>query len=284
MNTLVTLHEIIENFPLYKSIVFKGAFPRMSLAQIKPMNFFCAGMCDSIQTFQLSAIDNNEPRGYLQNPSRIAMGERIAEVDDTAYQIVFRCQKCSNYTVTHVLAFKKIKNGANPVVQIQKIGQLPSIEKTIDNDLKSWLSKADVMLYEKGLRCETNGFGIGAYSYFRRIVENNIEKILDDIAETSDSQELIDAISEAKKQHSATDRLEIVKNHTPNSLKPGGKNVFKIIYGALSTGLHGESDESCLDQATSIRTCLNFLIKRLNAERKEEQELASAINNITKKN
>jgi hypothetical protein len=178
MDPTETLQDIIEHFPLYKVTSRLGVISQTNLAEIKPMNFFCAGICNSVQTFKLSSIDNNEPTEYKQNPQRIAMGEHVIQVGKKAYQITLKCQKCYSYTVTHIIAFEQTENGGKALTKIQKIGQLPSIEKTIDKDLKNWLSKTDALLYEKGLRCETNGFGIGAYGYFRRIVENNIEKIL----------------------------------------------------------------------------------------------------------
>ena len=33
-----------------------------------------------------------------------------------------------------------------------------------------------------------NGYGIGAFAYFRRVLETEIKKIVDDIAETSEDR------------------------------------------------------------------------------------------------
>lgn len=290
------LLEIILNDPLYKKREYSKRIPRTYLASIKPINYYCEGECQSEQTFAIYEIDNQHFSNFKQDLVQLAHismasrgGGKVEPhyVDEQIYQLTFRCAKCNDYKINFHLAFhheqiaKSATHSETVKTVVQKVGQLPSAESAVGNEIKKWLNKQDLDLYKKGLRSEANGFGIGAFGYFRRIMENNIEKILDEVSKTSDSQELIDAIKEAKKEHTAANRLELVKEHAPASFEVAGQNVFKILYSALSVGLHAKSDEDCLTLATHIRVCLNYLIKKVSKLQKEEDEVKAAIKGLS---
>ena len=208
--------------------------------------------------------------------SRVSSGE--------TYTAHYMCAKCQEYTYSFVLKFTKSGTSlANSVYSVQKVGQDPSVEQPIDKELKVWLSEDDTLLFQKGLRTEANGFGIAAYSYYRRIVEGNIEKLLNNISEQSDSEELKAAIATALKETNAATRVKLVKDHAPASLKPDGKNVLGILYSALSAGIHGRTDEECLKDAGDIKVCLMFLIKRISREQQEARELTASISALSRK-
>lgn len=289
------LLEVILTDPLYKKREYGKRIPRTFLADIKPINYFCDGECQSEQTFAIHEIDNQHFSNFKQDLvqlariSMVSQGGRVEPhyVDEQIYQLTFRCAKCNQYKINFHLAFhheqvaKSATHSETVRTVVQKVGQLPSAESAIDGEIKKWLKKQDLDLYKKGVRSEANGFGIGAFGYFRRIMENNIEKILNEVSKTSDSQELIDAIEEAKKEHTAAKRLELVKEHAPSSFEVAGQNVFKILYSALSVGLHAKSDEECLTLATHIRVCLNYLVKKVSKLQKEEDELKAAIKGLS---
>jgi hypothetical protein len=61
-----------------------------------------------------------------------------------------------------------------------KYGERPPFGPNTPNRLLSLLGdQKDVFL--KGKRCEFQGLGIGAFSYYRRVVENQKSRILDEI-------------------------------------------------------------------------------------------------------
>lgn len=56
--------------------------------------------------------------------------------------------------------------------------------------------------FKKGLTCESQGYGIGAYAYYRRIVEEVIDELLDGIADLmsgEDKEKYMEALEEKKK-------------------------------------------------------------------------------------
>lgn len=293
-NVLAT---VILDDPLYKKRAVNGRLLIDMIGRFKPINYVCSGECKSLQTFGLVTVNKDDPNNYRQNLELIGRLDamhsgpvRLEYVENTAYHLEFCCLKCGKYRALFTLILnyepdkKDSRDDSKGTTTILKTGQYPPFEAAIDPDVEKWLSKSDKAIYKKGLRSEANGFGIGAFGYFRRITENNIEKLLDQVAATSDSQKLINAVANAKKQHNAEERLKIVKDHAPGSYSFNGQNVFKILYTALSEGLHQDTDEECLDSATSVRACLDFLIKRVNRATQEQKELASSIKKLTTKN
>jgi hypothetical protein len=294
MTTQELLEQVMLKDPLYKTRSKSGHVYKEDLVSLRPINFYCV-TCLSEQTFELAELDNEHysKAGHSwQQHSRLSAGAMISgrgldpsPVGNSTRHITFRCAKCKAYTIHFYVAFtgdrKSVKGKEDEIkTAIQKVGQLPPFESTIDTTIEKWLSKTDQNLYMKGLRSEAHGFGIGSFSYFRRIVENNAQKILEGVSESTDSDELKLAIAEALKKHTATERLELVKDHAPTSFAVDGQNVFTILYGALSSGIHGKSDEDCLSIATSIRVCLNFLIQKIAATKQEKDVLKEALKDI----
>jgi hypothetical protein len=104
----------------------------------------------------------------------------------------------------------------------------------------------DRAIFLKGRQCENQGLGVGAFAYYRRVVENHKKEIFDAIigvCETVDApKELIEELGRAKKEISFTKAMEQIKTALPQGLLIGGHNPLLALHGALSVGLHDESD------------------------------------------
>jgi hypothetical protein len=286
------LEDVIHNAPLYSSRTFDGDIHQSSFKNLSNTNFYCHGSCDSEQTFKPSLVtavgathwesDRMNLTDVTKRDFNGASSTLVA--DGELFDVYYKCAKCQIYAYGFMLKIARNGNSGKRIFTVHKVGQDPTTEQPIDKELKTWLSKDDAVLFQKGLRTEANGFGIAAYSYYRRIVEGNVEKLLGEISAHSDSNELKTAITDALKQKNAADRIKLVKDHAPASLKPGGKNVFSVLYKALSKGIHSRSDEDCLKDATDIKICLMFLIKRINREKQEAAELSKAMKALSKAN
>ena len=71
-------------------------------------------------------------------------------------------------------------------IRIQKYGELPRGKLPRDRVLQKFL-KDDLDNYEKAVVCLSHEYGIAAFAYFRRIVENNINRLLDLVQEDAQS-------------------------------------------------------------------------------------------------
>lgn len=145
----------------------------------------------------------------------------------------------------------------------------------------------DRELFLKGRRCENQGLGIGAFGYYRRVVESQKNRILDEVIKVATrlhmSTQKIQALADAKNQSQFSRAIEAVRDALPESLLVNGHNPFTLLHRALSAGLHDQTDEHCLALATSIRVVLAELSERLGQALKDEAELNAAVNRLLDK-
>ena len=80
-----------------------------------------------------------------------------------------------------------------------------------------------------------NGYGIGALDYCRRVLETEIKKIVDNIAETSeDRKQKINQLKEKYKESRQLSHLyDEIYPFLPSSLKELGNNPISFLYQKL---------------------------------------------------
>jgi len=162
-----------------------------------------------------------------------------------------------------------------------KYGEYPVYGPPVPARVTTWAGP-DRDLFIKGRRCENQGLGIGAFSYYRRVVEDQKNRLLDEIikvAAVSDPvpQELVSQLEDAKTEKQFSKALDKVKAALPESLMIKGHNPLRALHSALSHNLHNESDEACLAAAGAIRLVLAEFADRLAATLEEKRELMSAL-------
>lgn len=185
--------------------------------------------------------------------------------EGTVVQGIYICTSCRRFKYFFLLHFGKDDKGDF----VEKVGQEPpwdiSISKAVARALGDHVDE-----YKKGLICESQGYGIGAHAYYRRIVEDIIDGLLAQIGEMLAGEEharYVAALERAKQTRVTQDKIELVKALLPATLRPDDLNPLSILHDVLSEGLHGASDERCLELAASIREVLVFLITRVVSER-----------------
>ena len=155
------IKEFLENAPLYSWRVFKKPRENRFNLWIREIDEYC-DICDKMRPFL-----DMRPRGGgagMPPPRPLTSGTASFE---------FSCVSCHKsfrrYLVEHVVEGEKIR--------MQKFGELPRKKLNRNRDLQKFL-KDDLDIYEKGMVCLTHEYGIAAFVYFRRIVENNIYRLL----------------------------------------------------------------------------------------------------------
>jgi hypothetical protein len=142
-------------------------------------------------------------------------------------------------------------------------------------------------LFLKGRRCEIQGLGIGAFVYYRRVVENQKNRIFDEIIRVAEhvapDPALKAELDAAKKETQFTKAVDSIKHALPQMLLINGQNPLVLLHSALSTGVHEEADKDCLEIAGSIRVVLVEFADRLAQAMKDEAELKNAVTKLTKK-
>lgn len=190
------------------------------------------------------------------------------------YCFTFTCDSCSTSRYSFFVEVSK------DLSRIRKVGQAPAWSIALDKRLSMILGE-DAETFKKGMVCESQGYGIGAYAYYRRVVENVIGSILESLHRsleaTGASQDDLAKLEEAISGTVMIDRIQIAKNCVPSYLMPGNINPLSILYDRLSVGIHRLSDNSCLEAANSIRIAFGYLAKTLAEQNEEQKEYVDAL-------
>jgi hypothetical protein len=124
-------------------------------------------------------------------------------------------------------------------------------------------------------------------AYFRRVVEDQTNDLIDVVADAAKAYGVPDSEVEklraAKSQKIYEDKLRIAAQAMPEILKPDGANPLQALYQTLSVGIHTQSEEECLRIADEIRDIFDYLFDRLRTEIEERTSFVSKIKAIVSK-
>jgi hypothetical protein len=140
-------------------------------------------------------------------------------------------------------------------------------------------------LFLRGRRAENQGLGIGAFAYYRRVVENQKGRIIREIGRVAQrlgaSQDVLAEFEGAAQEVQFTKAIDRIKAAIPQVLLIDGQhNPLTLLHTALSEGLHDHTDEDCLEIAQDIRLVLTELAERASQALKEEAELKKSVTRL----
>ncbi len=200
--------------------------------------------------------------------------------------VTYRCSNCQEEEKTFSLAVfleEYTPASGKGAGRCYKFGELPTFGPPVAARLISLIGP-DRETFLKGRRCENQGLGIGAFIYYRRVVENQKKRILSEVLKVLEkvdgSPDKIEKVKKAIDETQFKKALEMVKDAIPQVLLINGHNPMTLLHGALSDGVHDRSDEHCMELATSIRVVLGELSDRLSQALKDEAELQKALSHL----
>ncbi|MEJ1403781.1 MAG: hypothetical protein RPU73_07935 [Candidatus Sedimenticola sp. (ex Thyasira tokunagai)] len=214
---------------------------------------------------------------------RCVSGKATRINDDFQFlYIKYRCSNCQKSEKTYSLA-AKLNIDFEPEGKCYKFGELPAFGPPVSPKLIKLIGP-DRDEFLKGRRCENQGLGVGSFIYYRRVVENQKNRILEQIVKVSEKigapSESIDKLKEAINETQFSKALEIAKPALPESLLIDGHNPLALLHSALSEGVHAMNDEDCLTMAGSVRVVLGELSERLSQALKDEAEITRALSHL----
>jgi hypothetical protein len=199
--------------------------------------------------------------------------------------LVYTCRDCGQYKKHYCLCGWPIDDDGNG--RVIKIGEYPELNIKIPTHLPKLIGD-DYPYFIKGLKCEKQGLGVAAYSYYRRVVENQKTRLFGEILKVAEKvkaeRKIIQTIQNAMKEVQFSKAIDTMKEGFPESLLIDGHNPFKLLHKALSVGMHKESDENCLELAHDIRIVLTDLSERIKNVLSEKKDLQSAVSSLLKFN
>ena len=271
--------KFLEEYPLYRKFDFDlredplfpttiNDFPEVNL------NLYCPN-CNHIRTFRITYKYIHKKEKKLAIISLKRLPSPTLEENDIV-NLNYICAYCEDYH-----RFFAIKMGEG-LKTIEKVGQFPPWSIKIEKNLKKLLGEYSEY-YKKGKTCESQSYGIGAFAYYRRIIEDIIGELLELIPNLMTGEELQkynEALEKVRGTKNTQDKIAFVKDLLPPILIPEQFNPLKTIYDVLSTGLHGRTDDECLNDAELIRTSLIFLVNAILSRRKEQLEYTESMKKI----
>ena len=139
-----------------------------------------------------------------------------------------------------------------------------------------------------GHRAEIQGLGIGAMVYYRKVIENQKNHIIDEIIRvgrrTHSSEPQIEKLKAARDEKDFKKAVETISDALPLVLLINGYNPLALLEQALNKGLHAEKDPHALRLATAIRKILTELAERMARVLEDQTDLDEAVNTILKHN
>jgi hypothetical protein len=198
--------------------------------------------------------------------------------------LVFHCRHCEIKSKVFALY---VSLQADQTIAAYKLGEYPPFgphtpSRVID------LIGPDRELFLKGRRAENRGLGIGAFAYYRRVVENQKSRLIGEMEKVAKKlgakPEVVEMFERAKHETQFSNAIGLIKDTIPESLLIDGHNPLQLLHTALSKGLHGQDDSTCLELAQSIRVVLTDLAERISLALKEHSELKGAVSKILQQN
>lgn len=252
----------LETFPLYKYYNLKTQYTSLIYFEKCAINMKCLE-CKSFQTFTMR---NDYYRYKIDNDP--SPENKVLKLD-------YKCTHCEKFERFFMINFSA--NGK----RVAKVGQFPSWEINVEKKIEDILGERSEF-YKMGLINESQSYGIGAYAYYRRIVEEIIQDLLVSIEKLipeNEKPKYIDALEQTKKTTVTEKKIELVKELLPSNLRPDGLNPLSILHSALSEGLHNLPDSECLRIANEIRETIIYLITQI----KEQEYTAKTYSDNMKK-
>lgn len=209
-------------------------------------------------------------------------GPHLEQNTNNYLYVAYLCSNCQRTTKVYffiaILDTNEESHG-----MCYKLGENPPYGPPVPSKLITLIRpNRDVFL--KGYKCENQGFGIGAFTYYRRVVENQKNRILAEIVKVFEKigvpQDKIDTLREAIKETLFSKALGMAKDVMPESLLIDDHSPILLLHRALSSGVHELSDEECLKLASTVRLVLGELSERLSAISKDQTELTEAISTL----
>lgn len=290
------ISELLRNKPLYAKLKANTVTGHNGLAYNapndlfqKPFKFLCLVEKDE-QTFRTQPPIGSHlfPRSYREDHNAEDVPEYFDEKTGKLEQIsevAACCQSCGAIISFLIRRFSDkpwSERASGLTIYLQKVGQFPAFDIQPDKEIQKYLTDEDLDAFKKGLINLSISYGIGAFAYFRRVVENELRRIVKDISELDfdGAEEVKQALATYEINHQMSNLISAAIKHLPASLKINGENPLQLLYQQLSVGIHTLTEEQCLEKAESIKVLFTFMIKKVNEEKYVINDVSQAMKNL----
>lgn len=213
---------------------------------------------------------------------RCISGDAYIEKEGKYLFVTYLCSNCRKSSKVFALLVKpNTSYGLDG--QAMKLGELPSFGPITPARVITLIGP-DREFFLQGRRAENRGLGIGAFAYYRRVVENQKSRIIEEIGKVARKlgapPDVLSQFEAAAQETQFTKAIDMIKSAIPSVLLIDGRNPLTLLHGALSEGIHADKDADCLEIAQSIRVILTDLAERMSQVLKDHTELRGAVSKL----
>lgn len=273
----MTVVEFLVCQPLYTTALISAEDHSLFPPGLPERIFAMCAKCGREQPFLNAAAGRPRPATTEGPPKRRYQWEERWNVDE----FNFACPGCTlrlDYWVEllrPVMVEQKLVGWA-----VRKVGQRPPSSIEIKPVVRRALGE-DAELYTRARICLNQGYGIGACAYMRRLLENQINPLLEAIHELRQQQRAkpaeLNAIKKVIRSHSFDGKLRLANKHAPPELIVEGVNPLTVIFNAFSRGIHQLDEDDAVARASGLLGALDIVIEHLSRVREQRAELKSLI-------
>lgn len=267
----MALSELLEGEPLHSRQLVQGLFDLNSFSSVKfpgDIRIYC---------------DHDHCNGVRRH---LIKGKNTYEVDSVSYCFIrYICTNCSEsekiYTIKAELLRADTSSG-----YCTKIYQDPPFGLPIPKRLFKVIGEDNRQHFLQARRAIARGLGVGAYAYYRRIVENNkfalIAAVLEVARAINALPDQIELLEKAQRETQFSKALDMLQDVTaiPPVLLIEGHNPLALLHDLLSEGIHQLTDTECLDRAKDSEIVLFEIAERMQIALTERKAVKSAISSI----
>jgi hypothetical protein len=221
------------------------------------IQLFCNGACQKEQTWECTY--RHVGRGSLSDR---AVAERVS----------YRCRNCQVLDQHYWYVWDN--RG------FWKVGQFPELREAIDPKLNAALGTSRG-LYRKAVRSRSFGFGIGAVSYLRRIIEDITETLMDLLRQEKWDEWTVEErqqFEHARATFQYSQKIDYAAGKIlPANVFANGRDSFTALHDVTSSGLHGKSEDECLEMFDRCNLIFAHTFRVLHQHKQEREEFAAQL-------
>ncbi len=296
------MRDFLTSYNLYDAYILNDVFSFNETTYTNPFDFIGETFeyhCEYENKSTLFELDLDEPiKKYLSAlPAYGILDECYTNgrVDFT-FKAIGKCKSCRTYNIYFLLRVytttessqskgkDPLKNSTFPAITLclEKVGSYPKPQTTVNKAVLKHFDREAGTWYYKASALLSQGYGIGAFAYFRRIIERDLINIIQEIKKLPDSDAI--GISKLINEYNKNSKNYVIYDNIfhllPNSLKVLGENPIQMLYQQTSEGLHSLSEEECLERSKSILMLLDFTIMKIYEERSTLKDIKEAIKKL----
>jgi len=165
------------------------------------------------------------------------------------------------------------------------VGQDPPWSVAVPKAIVEALGE-DLDLYQKAKMSLSQSYGIGACAYLRRILENQVNTILDLLYESkrasgASENELLE-IQTIRSSRVSAEKTAVAYKFAPASLVIEGNNPLKFIHDFMSEAIHELSEDECTGRARQVTAALEYVVRELRHEQELRKDFLESIRSLDK--